>query len=43
MIDSIGTIIIKISNISKSIPIQIQKSPHFFPLSLKTINCTKSK
>lgn len=35
MFDSIGTIIIKISNISKSIHIQIQKSPFFHPFSSK--------
>lgn len=32
MFDSIGTILMIISNISKSIPIQIQKSHHFSSL-----------
>ena len=38
-----GAIIVKISIISKSIPIQIHKFPRFSSLPLTTINCTKSK
>ena len=43
MIDSNGAILTKISNISKSIPVQKQKAATFFLQSPMTTDYTKSK